>query len=100
VFFLSGVLHTIAEFGGGLDDLSRSGTLMFYCMQPLGIILEDGAQAAYRPFLGTNIGNGSLSWTRLLGYIWVVGFLLFWTTPMWFVPMGQATVGGVYANYY
>ena len=75
---------------GGLDDLSRSGTLMFYCMQPLGILLEYGVQAAYLSLFEAEAVNGSPPWARFLRYIWVVGFLLVWTTPMWFVPMGQA----------
>ncbi|KAE9371773.1 hypothetical protein N431DRAFT_342080 [Stipitochalara longipes BDJ] len=79
-FFLSGFLHFLADLSSTLP-LSSSGALQFFCIQTLGIILEDAAQELYR-----RAGGKSGIWTRGLGYIWVVAFLLFWTSPVWFFP--------------
>src|SRR5437762_13091049 len=51
-FFQSGLLHAIIDYSAGMnwDD---SGSLRFFCMQALGIMLEDVVQAIYRYVSGT-----------------------------------------------
>lgn len=80
-FMLSGMLHTLAELGGGLP-VQESGTMRFFVMQALGIIVED--------FLKSCLSHGEWSGRdemtmRLLGHVWVVVFLV-WTTPAWLYP--------------
>lgn len=80
-FMLSGILHTLAEFGGGLP-VQQSGTMRFFVMQSLGIIFEDVLKAV-------SANEESPVWhkamMRLLGYLWV-GLFLVWTTPGWLYP--------------
>lgn len=82
-FALSGVMHLFADAGGGLS-MHQSGALQFFCMQALGIMVEDGVQAIYRQFSrDTRSGPGNAE--RIAGYIWVVCFLV-WTSPVWVFP--------------
>jgi len=46
-FFLSGFIHLLPDLTAGIT-FSQSGALRFYCVQVLGIILEDGVQEIYR----------------------------------------------------
>lgn len=86
VFFLSGVVHYVADFSG-TESLDPYGASLFFVTQVFGIILEDAVQAAYRPVCGHSTSpDQSPLWTRIVGYIWVAAFLLFWTTPAWFYP--------------
>ncbi|KAI5464243.1 membrane bound O-acyl transferase family-domain-containing protein [Mariannaea sp. PMI_226] len=80
-FFLSGLVHQAASLA---MDVPRTdvGTLNFFMLQPLGIIIEDGVQAATK-------GLGLPSFVRrLVGYIWVIAFL-WWSTPQWFYSMAS-----------
>jgi hypothetical protein len=78
---LPGVVHYIADLTAG-HKFSQYGAMKFYCIQFLGIIIEDSTQQIYRVLGGK---PGSI-WTRIVGYIWVVAFLLFWSCPIWFWP--------------
>jgi hypothetical protein len=91
-FFQSGLLHAIIDYSGGMD-LNDSGSLRFFCMQALGIMLEDVVQAVYRYVSGTKRGSKTPRWAKVAGYIWIVAFMLFWTTPSWFYPHALATTG-------
>ena len=61
---------------------AEAGSLMFFLLQPLGIMLEDGMQAFTR-----HVPNSSFLGRvqRMVGYVWVVVFLA-WSTPTWFYP--------------
>jgi hypothetical protein len=80
-FFLSGFIHLLPDLTAGIT-FSQSGALRFYCVQVLGIILEDGVQEIYRRAGGK---EGKV-WTKAGGFIWVAAFLLFWSSPSWHWP--------------
>ena len=88
VFLLSGILHTIAEYAGGLA-LQYSGTLRFFCTQVLGIIMEDSVEFIFRTTRPAALNISSPLWARLIGYTWVISFL-FWSTPAWLYPQASA----------
>jgi hypothetical protein len=86
IFFLSGFGHYVADVAG-TESLYPFGAWVFFVSQALGIILEDSVQALYRFVFGhSNCHSQSPLWSRIVGYVWVVAFLLFWTTPAWFFP--------------
>ena len=85
VFFISGVLHTIAEVGGGVPWY-QSGTTRFYCTQALGIMLEDAVIAACHSARPREWNSLVLILIRSLGHSWVIAVLL-WTSPAWFYPV-------------
>ncbi|TVY43262.1 Acetyltransferase, partial [Lachnellula subtilissima] len=86
VFFISGVMHSIYELGGPMS-VDPYGPWIFFCTQVIGILLEDGVQAMYRSLTGT-VRSDTLPplWIRIVGYVWVGAFLLFWSTPVWAFP--------------
>jgi len=86
VFFISGAMHSIYELGGPVS-VHPYGPWIFFCTQVIGILLEDGVQAMYRSLTG-NVRSDRLPplWIRIVGYFWVVAFLLFWSTPVWAFP--------------
>lgn len=68
-------------------------TMEFFLIQALGIIFEDTVQSLYRAAKVRSSGSLNeermpqiLSWTKALGYLWVVIFLV-WSTPTWIYPM-------------
>lgn len=66
--------------------MAESGALQFFCMQALGIVLEDGAQAVYRKVTGRTQGSNPTLLERSIGYSWVLFFIV-WTTPVWVFPV-------------
>ena len=83
-FYLSGVLHALAEYAGG-RHLQDSGTLRFFSTQVVGIIIEDGVEAVYRYARGCSMDVSVPLWARSIGYLWVMAFLV-WSTPAWIYP--------------
>lgn len=82
VFAISSCLHLAIDGRAGIM-LPRSGALRCFLLQPVGIILEDGAQALYRRLRG----DAPLSkWTRAVGYIWTWAFLSL-MAPMYNFPL-------------
>lgn len=78
VFLLSGLLHLTMEYQIEFAK-GEAGSVNFFVLQALGIMLEDGVQAIARihfPKMGRQI-------KRRIGYTWVAVFLLE-TTPVWF----------------
>ena len=61
---------------------AEAGSLVFFLLQPLGIMLEDGLQALTRH---TPASRSLSQVRRIVGYLWVVMFLA-WSTPTWFYP--------------
>lgn len=59
-------------------------------VQPLGIMIEDAVQEAFRRFRG-NTKQCSTLWTRLIGYLWVWGFLTL-VAPLYNFPLFQYQV--------
>jgi hypothetical protein len=80
-FLVSGAIHVIGDRAFGIP-YREMGSLPFFCLQALGIMLEDGVQAATR---GWGIPGPM---RRLVGYVWLVSFL-WWSTPIWFYPMAR-----------
>lgn len=67
----------------------EAGSFIFFLLQPLGIMLEDGMQR-----LTLHDGPTSISERRVrraMGYVWVVVFLA-WSTPSWFYPQQRLGV--------
>jgi Membrane bound O-acyl transferase family len=102
-FLLSGTVHMIAEFCEGFP-LSASGALKCYCVQVIGIMLEDSVQEIWRR-MGGKGGKGSENggkeeggewWKKIVGFMWVTTFLLVWSAPAWFYPhilVGKESAG-------
>ena len=92
-FLISGVMHFLGEVGVGFP-VRDSGTIQFFLLQAVGIMLEDGVQAIYRYALGIrrNPGSQPQRWARVVGYVWVLGFMT-WSTPIWFYPRLRQMAG-------
>jgi hypothetical protein len=84
VFTVSGLFHLAAEEYPYGIRWQQSGTLRFYSIQALGILLEDTVQAISRRLFSYRPSR----WTRAVGYIWVVLWIL-WTSPAYFYPLLQ-----------
>ena len=82
----------------------ESGALQFLYLQSLGIILEDGVQAAYRAILsgrgesataneklGKNKAGPSL-WKCIVGYLWVAMWMA-WSVPVTAYPAARRSKG-------
>jgi len=67
----------------------QSGTIYFFCIQTLGIMLEDTVQAIFRVIETPKEDNkkeASLErWKKVIGYLWIASWLT-WTSPAWFYP--------------
>ncbi|KAI1322174.1 membrane bound O-acyl transferase family-domain-containing protein [Xylariaceae sp. FL0255] len=77
-FLISGLIHHTSDWAMGMGP-TDAGSLKFFILQPLGIMVEDGVQELTRtwPMPG---------WVRkLIGYVWVFLFLI-WSTPTWCFP--------------
>lgn len=81
-FFFSGLHHLLVEIGAGLTE---RGAMRFFCMQALGICLEDTVQAVYHWAFSIKKAESPKLWARLIGYLWLLVFLV-WTTPGWNYP--------------
>lgn len=61
----------------------------FFCVQTLGIMLEDGVQAIWKRLHGGVKSRDSPVWQRVVGHIWVL--VWFGVTSVWyFGQMSQA----------
>lgn len=91
-------MHVVSDTGGALS-MSESGALRFFCVQAVGITVEDMGQEIWRrtfgsPRKGKGKGKGERvnenQWARVgkqvIGYIWVISWLSY-TTPVWVYPI-------------
>ena len=93
-FIISGVLHAVIDSASGIPWLS-SGAIQFFCTQPLGIVLEEIAQAVYFSAFGrSQLPTPPALWSRCLGYVWLAT-LLSWSVPVWLYPMLYRTRSGM-----
>lgn len=78
-FFISGLIHHSADVAMGITHWD-AGSLKFFVLQPLGIMVEDAFQHIINqlPFFGS-----ASRFKTFVGYIWFMIFLS-WTTPTWF----------------
>lgn len=91
-FAVSGVFHLCSDMSQGIGP-RESGALHFFCIQALGIMIEDGIGAAARPTKEVaQKGNGHFRWRKAAGFTWVLIWLT-WTTPTWTYPMMQRSRG-------
>lgn len=80
-FLISGLIHHSSDLAMGIPR-AEAGALVFFLLQPLGIMLEDGMQTLTRHVPTSRF----LGWVqRISGYLWVAMFLA-WSTPTWFYP--------------
>lgn len=82
---VSGIVHLMADLGGDAPA-ANSGSMQFFCMQALGIIFEDIVVSVHKSFVPTTPASASATFSRVIGYIWVLAFLA-WTTPIWVFPI-------------
>ena len=68
VFFLSGVMHVASDHGLTIP-VWESGAMQFFLTQALGIMLEDGFQAAYYSLTGKPRPSRAPWLHRTFGYI-------------------------------
>lgn len=80
-FLISGLIHHSSDLAMGIPR-AEAGSLIFFLLQPLGIMLEDAFQALARQ---VPISRSLGSMERIVCYLWVVMFLA-WSTPTWFYP--------------
>lgn len=89
-FGLSGAMHIWGDMASGLP-WHESGVVHFFCVQTLGIALEDGDQAAYEVSSGGTAIEGNRKsdssitrprlWKRIIGYVWVAVWMA-WSVPL------------------
>ncbi|KAL8672926.1 MAG: hypothetical protein Q9168_002632 [Polycauliona sp. 1 TL-2023] len=91
-FAVSGAFHTCSDVSQGIR-LGQSGAIRFFCMQTLGILIEDGMQASWQSPPGEPGTRRPSLLIRMMGYMWVVLWLV-WTTPSWTYPMMKIDQGG------
>lgn len=85
-FIISGLHHLVIDLSSGIPWYG-SGAVRFFCMQALGIILEKVVHSLHLSLSGrASPREPPTSWTKILGYIWVISFLS-WTVPGWLYPM-------------
>lgn len=94
VFFISGLFHLAEDVGEGMK-WRDSGSFRYYCMQPIGIMLEDAVQEIYRRNSKSEgkKARGHRPWERIMGYLWFVAWMT-WTTPAWVYPQALLAKGG------
>lgn len=95
VFFLSALFHVAEDAGEGMN-WRDSGSFRYFCMQPIGIMLEDAVQAIYRrrrPSRAEGKAQGHQRWTKIVSYVWFVAWMT-WTTPAWIYPKALLAKGG------
>ncbi|RAH86212.1 hypothetical protein BO86DRAFT_303106 [Aspergillus japonicus CBS 114.51] len=71
LFNLSGILHYVSVAGSGMDE-PQWGTVYFFMVQPLAMLLENSLSSWVRP----------RCWQRVIGYAWV--WLWLNITAPWF----------------
>lgn len=71
----------------------ESGALRFFLIQPLGILIEDAARAAYRAVYGTTSARASTVLERCVEAVWV-GLWMAWTAPAYLYPVLAKTSSG------
>ena len=86
-FFLSGLCHVVGHLSGGLQTRYYD-VMWFFCVQTMGIVVEDAAQYLFILVGGLNV-YGYSSFTScipLFGYIWTICWLT-WTTPVYLLSI-------------
>ncbi|KAK4228846.1 membrane bound O-acyl transferase family-domain-containing protein [Podospora fimiseda] len=88
VFTSSGLWHLVGNLGSGIP-FAKTGPMNYFCIQSLGIMLEDGFQALVFPSEDDGRENKKSQPGILMGIagrLWLVLWLSFTTTP-WMYPI-------------
>jgi hypothetical protein len=78
---------------------SASGSLRFFMAQAVGIVIEDFVGWVWRLTSGSRKGGGEGGkgkvevWKKAAGFVWVVVFVLFWSSPAWVFPNAIGNTG-------
>ncbi|WQF87933.1 Putative cytochrome P450, Wax synthase domain, cytochrome P450 superfamily [Colletotrichum destructivum] len=80
-FLLSGMIHHSSDIAMGIAP-QEAGSLRFFLLQPVGIILEDSIQGVACRWPALQLPH---TFKVSLGYLWTLAFLA-WSTPTWFYP--------------
>ena len=83
-------MHTVIDLSAGMS-WHESDALEF-CLQALGIMAEDGMKSAWRYLKGSKSARGPVFAVRLVGYLWVVLWLV-WSTPISMFPVYRVREG-------
>ncbi|KAJ5594080.1 uncharacterized protein N7459_000288 [Penicillium hispanicum] len=95
VFFCSAVFHVMVDMLQSLP-MEYSGSIPFYLAFVLGIMLEDGVQALWRRFAGSDSEQASShgavppAWHKVVGMAWTMTWLAI-TSTWYFTPVIQLT---------
>ncbi|KAL3449074.1 membrane bound O-acyl transferase family-domain-containing protein [Aspergillus insuetus] len=87
----SGIIHSLCDIGFGVP-LDKTGGLHFYTLQIFGFGVESVVSTVYKKVkkvYGVGFGENV---ERVIGYIWVVGFMA-WSTPVWINPIIVSLAG-------
>ncbi|KAE9363281.1 hypothetical protein N431DRAFT_297366, partial [Stipitochalara longipes BDJ] len=85
-FAISGVLHIWIDMALGIS-WHESGAMRFFCMQTIGIAIEDAVHATLPSVKGD--GQKSRSWILgVLGFLWFLAWMS-WSMPIWIYPTLQ-----------
>jgi hypothetical protein len=83
-------MHVMIDFSAGIS-LQQSGAVQFFVTQAIGMIVEDAVMALWVWYYGTQ--TQTKSWQRVLGYVWVAGFMV-WSAPVYLYPMMWRVIMG------
>lgn len=85
VFFISGLCHVLMDIWGPIP-LRECRALQYFMYHVFIFMFEDAVQGAYRASFGVKRTNAEPRlWIKLIGFVWVVGVMI-WVTPMWVFP--------------
>lgn len=89
-FSVTGALHVWIDMGFGIPWL-ESGSMQFFCMQTIGIMIEDAVHAMFKSVVGSKEGkrNGVVN---VLGFLWFLAWMS-WSMPIWIFPSIQRNSG-------
>lgn len=93
VFLISGVAHLFIDTAAGIPS-HESGAIQFFCMQVLGILIEELVAGVYRRGCKTSGRRLPTLFEKLIGYAWVGAFLV-WSVPAYMYPMLYRSTGGL-----
>lgn len=90
-FAASGLFHGSSDIGAGIK-WEENGAMRFFVTQALGIMVEDGVQAAFRARIAKRRRGQNESMSVAVGYAWVVIWIS-WTSPAFFYPKMSKQTG-------
>jgi membrane protein DedA with SNARE-associated domain len=77
-------MHLLIDIAAGIS-MRNSGAPVFFCTQVFGITIEDMVSGAYCYLLGREGTQQHSRLEKVIGYMWVVAFLV-WSAPVYLYP--------------